>query len=315
MRHMISLRDWSGKEIQEIIDLALKIKKAPKNYSDCLANKTLVMIFQKTSTRTRISFEAGMTQLGGHAIFLEWGKSNLPLTSTKYEIKYISRNSDFIMARVMKDEDLLKMEAGSEVPLINGCDDKFHPSQIVSDLMTIKEKRGKLEGAKLVYVGVHNNVANSLIEGCIKVGVQLTLVTPIVNEPSYDKAIIEEANKTGLLKQTLNLKEALSDADFVYLDTWVDMEYFNDPAFQAEKEKRIKLMMPYQLNRKALNGLNPMIMHDMPIHTGYEIEDELVESPNSIIFDQAENLLHTRKALLITLDKKRNVLKGKRELH
>jgi ornithine carbamoyltransferase len=302
---MISLRDWSGKEIKEIIDLALKIKKAPQNYAISLKNKTLVMIFQKTSTRTRISFEAGMTQLGGHAIFLEWGKSNLPLTSTKYEIKYISRNSDFIMARVMKHEDLLKMEAGSEVPLINGCDDKFHPSQIVSDLMTIKEKRGKLEGAKLVYVGVHNNVANSLVEGCTKVSVQVTLVTPIVNKPSYDEKIIKEAKKTGLLKQTLNLKEALSDADFVYLDTWVDMEFFNDPAFKEEKEKRTKLMIPYQLNRKALKGLSPMIMHDMPIHVGYEIEDELVESPNSIIFDQAENLLHTRKALLLTLDKKR----------
>jgi ornithine carbamoyltransferase len=305
MRHMISLRDWSGKEIQEIVDLALTIKKAPQNYAASLKNKTLVMIFQKTSTRTRISFEAGMTQLGGHAIFLEWGKSNLPLTSTKFEIRYISRNSDFIMARVMKHEDLLKMEAGSEVPLINGCDDKFHPSQIVSDLMTVKDKRGKLEGAKLVYVGVHNNVANSLVEGCTKVGVQLTLVTPTVNEPSYDEEIIKDANKTGLLKQTLNLKEALSDADFVYLDTWVDMEFFNDPAFKEEKEKRIKLMMPYQLNRKALKGLNPMIMHDMPIHVGYEIEDELVESSNSIIFDQAENLLHTRKALLLTLDQKR----------
>jgi ornithine carbamoyltransferase len=305
MRHMISLRDWSGKEIQEIIDLALKIKKTPQNYATSLKNKTLVMIFQKTSTRTRISFEAGMTQLGGHAIFLEWGKSNLPLTSTKYEIKYISRNSDFIMARVMKHEDLLKMEAGSEVPLINGCDDKFHPSQIVSDLMTIKEKRGKLEGAKLVYVGVHNNVANSLIEGCSKVGVQLTLVTPIINNPSYDEEIINEANKTGLLRQTLNLKGALSDADFIYLDTWVDMEFFTDPAFKEEKEKRTKPMMPYQLNRKTLKRFNPMIMHDMPIHVGYEIEDELVESPNSIIFDQAENLLHTRKALLLTLDRKR----------
>jgi ornithine carbamoyltransferase len=302
---MISLRDWSKEELIEIIDLALKMKKAPSDYACSLENKTLVMIFQKTSTRTRISFEAGMTQLGGHAIFLEWQKSNFPLSSIKYEAKYISRNSDFIMARVMKHEDLLKMEAGAEVPLINGCDDRGHPTQIVSDLMTIKEKRGKLEGTKLVYVGVHNNVANSLVEGGTKVGVQVTLVTPIVNKPSYDQEIMKEANKTGLLKQTLNLKEALSDADVVYLDTWVDMEFFNDPAFREEKERRIKIMMPYQLNRKALKDLNPMIMHDMPIHADYEIEDALVESPNSIIFDQAENLLHTRKALLIKLDQKR----------
>jgi ornithine carbamoyltransferase len=302
---MISLLDWSKEEILEIIDLAMDVKKWPDHYSSRLKNKTLVMIFQKTSTRTRISFEAGMTGLGGHAIYLEWQKSNIPISSTKYEIKYISRNSDFIMARVREHEDLLKMKEGAEVPLINGLCNKFHPTQIVSDLMTIKEKRGKLEGTKLVYIGVYNNIANSLMIGGTKVGLHVTLVTPLVNKPSYDEDIFNEANRTGLLRKTLDLKEALSTADVVYVDTWVDMEFFNDPSYKEEKEKRIKLMLPYQLNKRVLGGLNPIIMHDMPIHSGYEIEDELVESDNSIIFDQAENLLHTRKAILLKLDEKR----------
>jgi ornithine carbamoyltransferase len=193
------------------------------------------------------------------------------------------------------------MAAASQVPIINGCDEKYHPSQALADLITIKEKKGKLKGSKIVYIGVHNNVTNSLIEGCTKTGIQLTTVTPIFNEASRDEGLLSEARKTGLWQSTLNAKEAVADADFVYTDTWIDMEFFTDPKFASEKEKRIKLMMPYQINAELLKGRNTYVMHDMPIHRGYEISAEAVESPKSVIYEQAENRLYSAKAIYLKL--------------
>ncbi|MEM1536234.1 MAG: ornithine carbamoyltransferase, partial [Candidatus Bathyarchaeia archaeon] len=167
--------------------------------------------------------------------------------------------------------------------------------------MTMKEKKGKLKGLKLVYIGVHNNVCNSLIEGCTKTGVKIVTVTPIFNEPSRDDELLEEARKTGLYETTLDVKQAVKDADFVYTDTWVDMEFFNDPKYTAEKEKRIKLMMPYQVNKELLKGSNALVMHDMPIHRGYEISEDIIEGPNSIIYEQSENRLYAAKAILLKL--------------
>jgi ornithine carbamoyltransferase len=167
--------------------------------------------------------------------------------------------------------------------------------------MTVKEKKGKLKGLKLVYIGVHNNVCNSLIVGCTKTGMHITAVTPVKNEAALDEELITAAKKTGLYETTLEVKKAVEDADVVYTDTWVDMEFFLDPKFKEEKEKRIKLMMPYQINKKLLAGSDALIMHDMPIHRGYEISDDTIESPNSIIFDQSENRLHSEKGVLLTL--------------
>ncbi|MEM2147271.1 MAG: ornithine carbamoyltransferase, partial [Candidatus Bathyarchaeia archaeon] len=206
-----------------------------------------------------------------------------------------------IMARLLRNADLQVMARASRVPVINGCDEKYHPSQAIGDLMTMKEKKGKLKGLKLVYIGVHNNVCNSLIEGCTKTGVKITAVTPIFNEPSRDNEILEEAKKTGLYEVTLNVKEAVRDADFVYTDTWVDMEFFQDPKFAAEKEKRIKLMMPYQVNSELLRESNAYIMHDMPIHRGYEISADVIENPKSVIYQQSENRLYSAKAILLKL--------------
>jgi ornithine carbamoyltransferase len=205
------------------------------------------------------------------------------------------------MARLLKNADLQVMTKASHVPVINGCDEKYHPTQAIADLMTIKEKKGKLKGLKLVYIGVHNNVCNSLIEGCTKTGVKIVTVTPIINEPSRDEDLLEDAKKTGLWETTLDVKGAVKDADFVYTDTWVDMEFFLDPKFAAEKEKRVKLMMPYQINRELLRGSKALIMHDMPIHRGYEISADVIESPNSIIYEQSENRLYSAKAILLKL--------------
>jgi ornithine carbamoyltransferase len=205
------------------------------------------------------------------------------------------------MARLLKNADLKLMAEASLVPVINGCDEKYHPCQALTDLMTMKEKKGRLEGLKLVYIGVHNNVCNSLIEACTKLGIEITTITPIIHEPAWDQELIEEAKKTGLYKTETDAKTAVKNADFVYTDTWVDMELFLDPKFKEEKEKRIKLMMPYQINSQLLAESKALIMHDMPIHRGYEISDEAVESQRSVIYEQAENRLYTAKAILLTL--------------
>jgi ornithine carbamoyltransferase len=299
--HLINFKELSGQQLMEIIDKAIEIKLNPEKYRTALNGKSLAMIFQKTSTRTRVAFEVAMTQLGGHALYIDWRTTNLALADIHDEIRYLSRNVDCIMARLMKNADLQVMAKASRVPVINGCDEKYHPSQAMTDLMTMKEKKGTLKGAKLVYIGTHNNVCNSLIEGCTKTGVKITTVTPIFNEPSRDEELLENARKTGLYETTLDVKKAVKDADFVYTDTWVDMEFFLDPKYTQEKEKRIKLMMPYQINRKLLKESNAYVMHDMPIHRGYEISPDMIEDPKSIIYEQSENKLYSAKAILLKL--------------
>jgi ornithine carbamoyltransferase len=299
--HLINFKDLNGKQLTEIIDTAVDVKQNPRKYRTVLDEKSLAMIFQKTSTRTRVSFEVAMTQLGGHALFIDWRTTNFALADIHDETQYLSRNVDCIMARLTKNTELQAMAEASRVPVINGCDEKYHPSQAVADLLTVRERRGRLKGAKLVYVGIHNNVCNSLIEGCTKTGVNITTVTPIFNEPSRDIELLQNAKKTGLWKTTLNLKEAVKDADFVYTDTWVDMEFFQDPKFAAEKEKRVKLMMPYQINEELLKKSNAFVMHDMPIHRGYEITADAIESTKSVIYEQSENRLYSAKAILLKL--------------
>lgn len=299
--HLINFKELTRQQLVGIIDMGIEVKHNPEKYKDALAGKSLAMIFQKTSTRTRVSFEVAMTQLGGHALYIDWRTSNFTLADVYDETQYLSRNVDCIMARLLRNADLQVMAKASRVPVINGCDEKYHPSQAIADLITMKEKKGKLEGLKLVYVGIHNNVCNSLIEGCTKTGVKITTVTPIFNEPSRDDELLEKARKTGLWETTLDVKEAVKDADFVYTDTWVDMEFFLDPKYAAEKEKRVKTMMPYQINKELLKNSSAYIMHDMPIHRGYEISEDMIESPKSIIYEQSENRLYSAKAILLTL--------------
>ena len=299
--HLLTLKDWTPKQIEDMIDKSIAIKKTPAKHRTALRDKSLAMIFQKTSTRTRVSFEVAMTQLGGHALYLDWRTTNLVLADIRDETKYLSRNIDCVMARLFKHADLKAMAEASRVPVVNGCDEKYHPCQALADLMTVKEKKGKLKGAKLVYIGVHNNVCNSLIVGCTKTGVEITTVTPMKNEPAIDKELLKAAEKTGLHHSTLDAKKAVKDADFVYTDTWVDMEFFLDPKFKEEKEKRTKLMMPYQISKELLKGSKAYIMHDMPIHRGYEISADVIDNSKSIIYQQSENRLHTAKAVLLKL--------------
>jgi ornithine carbamoyltransferase len=299
--NLINFKELSGQDLNALVDLGIETKNNPKKYIKNLEGKSSALIFQKTSTRTRVSFEVAMTQLGGHALFIDWRTTNFALADITDELQYLSRNVNCIMARLLYNSDLLKMAKASKVPVINGCDEMYHPSQALADLITIKEKKGKLKGTKLVYIGVHNNVTNSLIEGCTKTGVKITTVTPIFNEAARDKELLSEAKKTGLWQSTLDLNKAVTDADFVYTDTWIDMEFFTDPKFAKEKEERIRIMMPFQINMKLLEHSNAYIMHDMPIHRGYEISPEVIINQKAVIYEQAENRLHSAKAIFLKL--------------
>ncbi len=299
--HLIDFKELSGQQLTEMVDKGVEIKRDPGKFRKALDGKSLALIFQKTSTRTRVSFEVAMTQLGGHGLFIDWRTTNFALADIGDETQYLSRNVDCIMARLLKNTDMQAMARNSRVPVINGCDEKYHPSQAIADLITVKEKKGKLKGAKLLYIGIHNNVCNSLVEGCTKTGVKITTVTPIFNEPARDDKLLEDAQRTGLWETTLDVEAAVGDADFVYTDTWVDMEFFTDPKFAAEKEKRVKLMMPYQLNRELLKKSSAYVMHDMPIHRGYEITAEVIQSPKSVIYEQSENRLYSAKTILLKL--------------
>jgi ornithine carbamoyltransferase len=299
--HLINFKDLTGQQLTEIIEKGIEIKHSPEKYRKSLDGKSLALIFQKTSTRTRVSFEVAMTQLGGHGLFIDWRTTNFALANIGDETQYLSRNVDCITARLLKNADLQAMAKASRVPVINGCDEKYHPSQAIADLITVEERKGKLKGAKVVYIGIHNNTCNSLVEGCTKTGIEIVTVTPIFNEPARDNELLENAKKTGLWSTTLDVKEAVKDADFVYTDTWVDMEFFTDPKFAAEKEKRVKQMMPYQINKKLLKGSSAFVMHDMPIHRGYEISVDVIESPKSVIYEQSENRLYSAKTTLLKL--------------
>lgn len=301
--HFLTLKDYDGKWIESVIDLALLIKKTPKKYSQKLRQKTLAMIFQKTSTRTRISFETAMTKLGGHAIYLDWRTTQFILGEIQDEAKAVSRYVDAMMVRPLQHETLLEIAKGSEVPVINGLSELYHPCQALSDIMTIKEKKGKLKGVKVVYIGIGNNVSNSLSLACTKTGAQFVLCVPEKDQDSVDLELLKQTNATKLYSEESNIEKAVKGADMLYTDTWVNMEFFSDPKFENEKKRRERLLMPYQLNKKLLEkaGTQAFSMHDMPAHIGYEIDEYALRGPRSLAFDQAENRMWTEMALLIKL--------------
>ena len=301
VKNLISLKELTTKDIENIIDKAIEIKKSPEKFYNALSHKTLAMIFQKTSTRTRVSFETGMTQLGGHAIYLDWRTTQFAMSEIKDEIRFMARCVDIVMARLIKNADLMEMAKYCTVPLINGLCEKYHPCQTLGDLMTVKEHLGKLKGLNLVYLGIANNVSNTLTVGCTKAGMNFTLCVPERHPISLDQELLDDAKKTGLYIEENNPKKAVKDADVVYTDSWVDMELFFNPKFEKEKERRMKTFMPYQLNAGLLKNSKALIMHDMPMHIGYEITRDVIESPKSIIFDQAENRLHIQKAIMLYL--------------
>lgn len=301
MRHLANLKNYSGTEIREILNRAQQIKANPEHYQESLKGESLAMLFQKTSTRTRVSFEVAMTELGGHSIFIDWRSSNFVLSGIQHEIQYLSRNVSCIMARMLKNDDIKQIETASQVPVINGCCEKYHPCQALTDVFTMIEHTDKaLEEVHLVYTGVQNNVSNSLTLIASKLGFCFTLATPATNSQSesYDPEIQKIILESQQINHVEYPSEAIQSADFIYTDTWIDMQHFNDPARSAEKETLVQQMKPFQINRELVGQVNCKIMHDMPIHDHYEITPEMVKDPRSIIYLQAANRLHAQKGLL-----------------
>jgi ornithine carbamoyltransferase len=299
MKHLLSFKNWSAEDLQSCIELASNLKADPHEYHSCMKHKTLAMIFQKTSTRTRTSFAAGMHQLGGSIVELDWQKSNFTMASVADETRCLDRYVDIIMARLLRYEDIEEMARFSRVPVMNGCCNRYHPCQILADLVTIREKFQRFEGIVLAYVGAVNNVANSLLDGCIKLGMEVILVTPDEPETAIDPETLENARLSGRYHLTSDVRAGIEKAEIVYTDTWVDMDVFNEPSFQDEKERRIRLFQPYQLNMELLRHSRALIMHCLPAHRGYEITAEALECERSIVFDQAENRLHAQKAAIL----------------
>lgn len=304
MKHLLCLNDWTSEEIIHVLDLADKLKYENKNgirHDHHLKGKTMGMIFSKSSTRTRVSFEVGMQQLGGYALFLSSADIQLGRGETVHDTaKTLSRYLDGIMIRTFKQQDVEDLAKYGSIPIINGLTDELHPCQILADLQTIREKKGAVKGLKLAYVGDGNNVAHSLLLGCAKTGMNISVASPegYACSKKYTDIAFQIAKSTGSsIELTPDPKQAVLNADVVYTDTWVSM------GMEKEKEERSAIFAPYQVNSSLLASAKPdvIFMHCLPAYRGYEVTEEIIDGPSSVIFDEAENRLHAQKAVMVTL--------------
>lgn len=297
--HLLSFADFSYTDVINLLDVAsdLKEKRARGKTSSALKNKTLAMLFEKSSTRTRISFEAAMTELGGHAIFLNYKDIQLGRgESIADTAKVLSRYVNAIMARVYKHETLIELSDNATVPVINGLSDLEHPCQLLADLFTIREYKGKFKGLNFSWIGDGNNVCNSALLACALTGMKITVACPEGYEP--DSEIVEKAKELGgTVSVTHDPMKAAKKADILYTDVWVSM------GDEEEYDQRLHDFKPYQINSKLLEEArhDVMVLHCLPAHRGEEITADVLEGPNSAVFDQAENRLHVQKALLLKL--------------
>ena len=297
MKHLLKLLDWSTEEILDCLDLADKLKAEKKAgiKHHILEGKTLGMIFEKSSTRTRVSFEVGMYDLGGQALFLsskdlQIGRGE-PVQDTA---RVLSRFLNGIMIRTFDQQEVEALAKHGSIPIINGLTDFCHPCQVLADLQTIREYKGKdLKGKKLCYIGDGNNMANSLIVGCIKVGMKVAIACPKGYEP--DESVVAWAKENGDLLVTEDILEACKGADVLYTDVWASMGQ------ESEAKIRQRIFKSYQINDDAVNAANEdvMVLHCLPAHRGEEITDKVLEEHADQIFDEAENRLHAQKAVLV----------------
>ena len=298
MKHLLKLQDLSQHDILDILNLADQLKYETKHGIEHhhLKGKTLGMIFQKSSTRTRVSFETGMYQLGGQALFL----SNRDLQIGRGEpvedtARVLSRYLDGIMIRTFEQKEVEDLAEYGSIPIINGLTDYCHPCQVLADLMTIREYKKSFDGLKFCFIGDGNNMANSLIVGAVKMGMSFAIACPKGYEP--DAQLIKWAKENGEITVTTDVKEALKDADVVYTDVWASMGQ------EGEKAKREKVFAPYQVNRENLSvsKQDVMCLHCLPAHRGEEIAEDVLEEHAKEIFDEAENRLHAQKAVMVKL--------------
>ncbi len=306
VRHLVTLADWNRTDILAVIEKAKDLKANPQKYANSLLQKTLVMIFEKPSLRTHLSFEIGMTQLGGHAIYYNTGTS--PLGKGKETIgdtiRVISRYADVLMARLFSHQTMLAMAKYATIPVINGLTNFSHPCQILGDLLTVSEKKGELSGLKLAYCGdSNNNVTHSLMYGCAQVGMNIAIACPedeayCPNHGVFNHATAIAKSQGSTLTITHNPIEAVKNADVIYTDTW--MSYQIPP---EEEKKRVDLLRPFQVNSALWKHAKPdaIFMHCLPATRGNEQTAEIIDGPQSVIFDEAENRLHIQKSIILTL--------------
>lgn len=294
-------------EVEGLLTLAARLKEKQRRgiSHPLLQGKTLGLLFQKPSTRTRVSFEAGMNQLGGHAMVLPMGDIQLSRgESVADTARVLSRYLDGIVIRTYDHAVVQEWASEATMPVINGLTDQSHPCQALSDLLTIKEKKGRLKGLKIAYVGDGNNVANSLIEAAAKMGMGIALGCPSGYQPDQhvvDRAQVEAGRTGAVIELVQDPSVAVKDADVIYADVWISM------GREREQARRLKVLAPYQVNSRLVSRAKPgaMVMHCLPAHRGEEITAEVLDGPQSVILDQAENRLHMQKAVLVELLGKR----------
>ena len=299
-KDLISIHDLSADEIEEIFDLARKMKETPADFSESLTGKTLGMIFQKPSTRTRVSFEVGIYQLGGIGLYLSSNDLQLGRGETIADTaRVLSRFVDAVMARVFAHQDIIDLARYGDIPVINGLTDLLHPCQALADFLTIREHKGELRGLKLAYIGDGNNVAHSLLYAGAKLGTDVSIICPPGYEPDENvvKQAKEDATASGAKLEVTNDIVAVEGVDAVYTDVWTSMGQ------EAEAEERKRILQPYQVNSALMEraGSGAIFLHCLPAHRGEEVTDEVADSPASVIFDEAENRLHAQKAVMYLL--------------
>ncbi len=302
-KDLLMISDYDKKWLESVIDLALDVKTNPKKYYNHMDHKTLLMFFEKPSLRTRVSFEVGMTQMGGHAIYYDISTSPMGKKETVADTAIVSsRYVDIMTARLLKNKDVKELAENATVPVINALDDMGHPTQIIADLLTIKEKKGKFKGLKVVYCGdCKNNVTYSLMEGCCMLGMDMRVVGPESMQP--EQFIIDRATQTakengGKLMVTTDVKKAFKGVDIVYTDSWMSYHISKD-----EKEARLKTLMPYQINTTSMSYAkeDAIFMNCLPAMRGEEQTAEVIDGKWSVVFDEAENRLHAHKAIMLRL--------------
>lgn len=301
VRHFLTLNDLSYEEIHKLISISEKLKIG-KEKSKILKDKNIAAIFEKPSTRTRVSFEVAVRQLGGNFVFLRGDELQISRGEpVKDTARVLGRYVDGVVARVYKHDDLVELAKFSSIPIINALSNLYHPCQVLADFQTIKEKKKRLEGLKLAYIGDGNNVCNSLLIGCTKIGLNISVASPERYEPKKEivKAAKKNAEDSGAVVEIINSpQDAVRNADVVYTDVFVSM------GDEIEKEERIKTFLPdFQVNAKLMEKASPeaIVMHCLPAHRGQEITDDILEGKQSVVWDQAENRLHVQKAIFIYL--------------
>ncbi|MBH0210283.1 MAG: ornithine carbamoyltransferase [Nitrospira sp.] len=302
-KDLLDVAAMPRKQIDDLLRLAasLKIKQQRARPHRLLSGKTLGLLFQKPSTRTRVSFEAGMNQLGGHALVLPMGDIQLSRGETVSDTaRVLSRYLDGIVIRTYTHAVVEEWAAEAGMPVINGLTDHSHPCQALSDLLTIREKKGRLKGLTLAYVGDGNNVANSLIEAGAKTGMRVVVGCPAGYQPDQhviDRARIEAERTGGAIEIVENPQVAVKEADVLYTDVWISM------GREREQARRLKTLASYQLNGRLLQRAkqDAIVMHCLPAHRGEEITADVLDGPQSVVIDQAENRLHMQKAILVQL--------------